>query len=165
MDTNSQGNPIISAAITRPLQRFLKSCAAPATHDMCRPSGNSHLIRAHLHSSAANALSTSQKRAEDASGQNLTPGTQERDVHSRSIAVVQHRPALMAKRSFRTHSSANDPSLLHIAEGALARPRSPVRIAQFYSGKVLLIRKAHIDAYLAVPEPRYRACGQSKMCR
>jgi hypothetical protein len=87
-----------------------------------------------------------------AGGQNLTLDTQEREVRSRSIAVVQDRPTLIAKRSFRTRSSANNPSLLHIAEGALARPSSSVRIAQFYSGEVLLIRKAHIDAYLTVPE-------------
>src|ERR1700722_16071226 len=98
-------------------------------------------------------------------GQNLTLGTQARGVRSRSIAVVQDRPTLIAKRSFRAHPSANDPSLLHIAKGALARPSSSVRIAQFYSGEVFLICQTHIDAHLDVAELRYGACRQSKMCR
>jgi hypothetical protein len=85
-------------------------------------------------------------------GQSLTLDTQEREVRSHSIAVVEDRLALIAKCSFLTRSSANNSSLLHIAEGAPARPSSSVRIAQFYPGEVLLIRKAHIDACLAVPE-------------
>jgi hypothetical protein len=58
------------------------------------------------------------------------------------------------KRSFRSRSSTKDASLLHIAKTALARPGLAVRIAQFYSGKILVIRQTHIDAQLTVPKPR-----------
>jgi hypothetical protein len=57
------------------------------------------------------------------------------------------------------------PSLPHIGEPALARPCLAVRVAQFYFGKIPLIRQTHIDAQLDVPELRYGACRQSKMRR
>ena len=69
------------------------------------------------------------------------------------------------KRSFGCRSSADDASLTHIAEAALARPTPSVWKAQLYARKVLLIGQAHIDAHLDVAELRYGAGGQDEVGR
>ena len=103
---------------------------------------------------------------DQSAGGYLALDTREREVRSHSIAVAQDRPPTLISQSLVPNgSSTNNPSFLHIAEGALARPGSPVRIAQFYSGEDLLIRKANVDADRAVAEFCNGACGQDKMGR
>ena len=82
-------------------------------------------------------------------GRVLVLRNRHRDVDFFVARDLQRLSLRIARQQF---CSANNPGLPHKAEGALARPSSSVRKAQFYSGKVLLIGKAQIDAHLTVPE-------------
>jgi hypothetical protein len=70
------------------------------------------------------------------------------------------------KRSLRRRASTNDAGLPHIPEVGPTRPSSSVRVTQFNSGEIALIRQKHVHTRLNIAELRDGAfCQREMRCR